>query len=271
MRHFILHVLILCTVGLCAISCRTEKSMAYFKNADSLKTSIKNVDYALKLVPADQIQITISSMVPEATDIFRFAPSSYASPDMAQTKSQNSVEESYIVDSDGCIEIPVIGKLKVAGLSTLELKDLILKKVSEHVENPVVKVTLTNFRVNILGEVRAPGAKTVKTQKYTILDAIADAGDITLYGKRENVMLIREEDGVRTFHRLNIEDAGIVNSPYFYLKQNDVIYVEPNAVRVANSEYNQNNSFKISVVSTVVSAISVIASLIVTLVVANKN
>ncbi len=238
-------------------------------NADSLGTSINRMDYSLKLVPSDQLKVLISSLVPEATAAFKTMNAVYTTTDGSQTDNQSTTlrEEYslYIVDKDGNIDVPVIGKLKVAGLSTLEVADLLRNKVSEHVQDPIVDVKLANFRVNILGEVRSPGAKTVKTERYTIFDALADAGDLTMYGRRDNVLLVREDAGVRSFHRLNLNDANIVNSPYYYLRQNDVIYVEPNAVRVVNSEYNQNNSFKVSVISTVVSAISVIASLVIAL------
>lgn len=267
MTNKIFLILAIAIISLTA-SCRTGKNIAYFQNADTLK-SLENTDYALKLIPSDQLKIMISSLIPEATDIFSQTAANYTTTDGSQVSNQSTtISEKYslyIIDKNGEIEMPIIGKLKLAGLSTLEATDLIKQRLSEHVQDPIVRVELANFRVNVLGEVTTPGAKTVKTERYSIFDAIADAGDLTIYGKRENVMLIREENGTRTFHRIDLTDANIVNSPYFYLKQNDVLYIEPDKVRVANSEYNTNNSFKISVVSTVVSAISVIASLVIAL------
>lgn len=157
----------------------------------------------------------------------------------------------------------MLGTIKAAGCTTRELAEVIRKKVAETVADPIVDVKLQSFRVNVLGEVRNPGAKEAKSERYTIMDALADAGDITMYGIRTNVMLIREEKGVKSFHRLDLTDANLINSDYYYLKQNDVIYVEPDKVKVVNSEYNQNNAFKVSVISTVVSALSVIASMII--------
>ena len=171
----------------------------------------------------------------------------------------------YVINESGEINVPTIGKVKVAGMTTTQLEDFLRGEVAKNVSDPIVKVQLTSFRVNVLGEVRNPGAKTAKTERYTILDAIADAGDLTLYGMRNNVMLIREEDGERRFHTIDLTDANLLNSPYFYLKQNDVIYVEPDKVRVINSEYNQNNSYKLSIASAVISAASVIASLVIAL------
>ena len=243
--------------------------MAYFQNADTISCSIENVDYALKIVPADQLKVLISSVVPEATEVFRMGETTYTTTDGSQYMNQSTTLSEtyslYTVDKNGEITVPVIGNLKVAGLSTLEATELLRNEVAKHVQDPIVRVELASFRVNVLGEVKNPGAQTVKTERYTVLDALAGAGDMSMYGKRENVMVIREENGERTFNRLDLRDANSVNSPYFYLKQNDVVYVEPNAVRVVNAEYNQNNSFKVSIVSAVISAVSVVASLMISL------
>ena len=130
---------------------------------------------------------------------------------------------------------------------------------------------LVNFRVNVLGAVLEPGSIEVKSERFSVLDALAAAGDMTVQGKRDNVLLIRDNNGKREFHRLNLKDAGIVDSPYFYMQQNDVIYVEPSDVAAENAEYNQNNSFKVSVISTVVSAASVVASLLIALLINNNK
>ena len=210
----------------------------------------------LKLIPSDVIDVTISSLIPQATDAYRLVPAPENGLDF-NPKTQ------YVINESGEINVPTIGKVKVAGMTTTQLEDFLRGEVAK--SDPIVKVQLTSFRVNVLGEVRNPGAKTAKTERYTILDAIADAGDLTLYGMRNNVMLIREEDGERRFHTIDLTDANLLNSPYFYLKQNDVIYVEPDKVRVINSEYNQNNSYKLSIASAVISAASVIASLVIAL------
>ena len=139
------------------------------------------------------------------------------------------------------------------------------KQIGKNVSNPIVRVHFVNFRVNVLGEVKTPGAISVKKERFSVLDALAEAGDLTEYGERENVLLIREEGDKKIYYRFNLNNSDILTSPYFYLKQNDVIYVEPNEIRQENAMYNQNNSFKISVVSTIVSATSVIVSLIIAL------
>ena len=155
--------------------------------------------------------------------------------------------------------------IHVAGMTTSELQNLIAKKISVDVEDPIVKVALVNFRGNVLGEVRNPGTIGVNRERFSILDALGAAGDLTEYAERNNILLIREVDGKKEFHRLNLNDAELLSSPYYYLQQNDAIYVEPNKIRKDNSKYNQNNAFKLSMASAIISASSVIASLVIAL------
>lgn len=251
-------IILVAIVSLAFTSCKSTKNVSYFQNADKVTIDLSKNDYSLKLQPTDQLNITISSLVPSATDAYRIIPAPTDGSDFHPAVN-------YIVDNNGEIDIPTLGKIKVAGMTTTELKNFIEKEVSKAVADPIVVVKLSSFRVNVLGEVRSPGAKQSISEKYSILDAIADAGDITLYGIKTNVMLIREENGKKEFHTIDLTDANLINSPYFYLKQNDVIYVQPDKVRVVNSEFNQNNSFKLSIATAVISAVSVIASLVIAL------
>lgn len=231
-------------------SCKAPQSLAYFENADSLKTvGTTALDYAVKIRPADELIITVNSIVPEATAAYNL--------------SSTPQNQTYVVDTDGEITMPVIGKIHAAGMTTKGLGDYLTEKISKEVDSPVVRVQLANFRVNVLGEVKRPGAIEAKSERFTIFDALAAAEDMTEYGERTNVMVIREENGQRAYHRVNLKDARIVDSPYYYLQQNDVVYVEPNQIKAGNAKYSQNNAFKVAVVSTIVSAVSVIASLVI--------
>ena len=173
--------------------------------------------------------------------------------------------QTYVVNSDGDIYFPVLGKIHVSGMTTEQLQAYLTERISHDVEDPVVNVRIANFEVVVGGEVKSPKKIRVNRNRYSVLDALGDAGDPTEYGERSNVLLVREENGRREYHRLNLNSSDILSSPYFYLQQNDYIYVEPNAVRQANSKYNQHNSFKLSVISTIVSASSVVASLVIAL------
>ena len=264
MKKCVLYVVAI--VAIAFSSCTTyTTSLPYFEDIrDSVSGEFVQGDYGIKIIPDDELLITVTSMVPTATAMYNLTMSNPAMRDdvLAPTQPQ---QQTYIVDVNGDIQFPVLGKLHVAGLSTQELTKELERLISKDVQDPIVRVQLVNFRINVLGEVKKPGAISVKKERYSILDALADAGDLTEYGERSNVMLIREVGGKRIYQRLNLNKSEVLSSPYFYLQQNDVVYVEPNEIRRENAKYNQNNSYKISVVSTIVSACSVIASLIIAL------
>ena len=147
--------------------------------------------------------------------------------------------------------------MHVAGLTTQELTQELVTRISKDAEDPIVRVQLVNFRINVLGEVKVPGAISVKKERYSILDALADAGDLTEYGERSNVLLIREVDGKRIYQRLDLNNSEVLSSPYFYLQQNDVVLVEPNQARTTS---NQSIGLWLSMVGTVSSAATVVVS-----------
>ena len=247
-------------------SCKAPQSLAYFENADSLRVSTAALDYAVKIRPADELVITVNSIVPEATAVYNLPLVNPATENEIKMTSSPQ-NQTYIVDTNGEITMPVIGKVHAAGMTTKGLREYLTEKISKEVDNPIVRVQLANFRVNVLGEVKKPGAIETKSERFTIFDALAAAEDMTEYGERTNVLVIREENGQRAYHRVNLKDASIVDSPYYYLQQNDVVYVEPNHIKAGNAKYSQNNAFKVTVVSTIVSAVSVIASLVIALVI----
>ncbi|MBO4871691.1 MAG: polysaccharide biosynthesis/export family protein [Muribaculaceae bacterium] len=258
------------TLALCLLmmSCSTvkENKLAYFKNIPEQATgtlpSIGN--NSIRIQPFDELSITVSSLVPEATAIYN-APLDNMAPvgDVNTTASPRIA--THVVNEQGYITMPVIGKLRVEGLTTGEVEQLILDQVSQNVKDPYVRVHLLGFYVNVMGEVKQPKRITVTRERYTVLDALAECADLTEWGERGSVLVIREQNGVNTYYRLNLADSQLMASPAFYLQQNDVVYVEPNTIKVDNSKYNQNNAFKLSVISTIVSAVSVVASLVIAL------
>lgn len=261
------NILSIIAISLIFAACSSSKSsLTYFENLNAQADSVflSGGKYNVKIVPDDELGIYVSSMNPTAT-LYYNMPVTDKTIRGEQEVSAVPRLQTYIVDSKGDINFPVLGKIHVQGMTTEELTDYLTARISEDVKNPSVRVELMNFNVNVMGEVTKPGRIPITSERVSILDALALAGDMTEYGKRENVILIREENGKREVHRLNLNDAQTLSSPYFYLQQNDVIYVEPNDIRKENSKYNQNNSYKISVVSTVVSAASVIASLVIAL------
>lgn len=250
------------------MSCSTtkENNLAYFKNAAPAATGVmpQGMQSEIRLVPDDEITITVSSMAPEATAMFNAPLANQARRGETGIQS-NPRLTSYIVDRNGEIKMPVIGALKVAGKTTQEVEQMVRQQVSQVVKDAFVKVELQGFFVNVMGEVRNPRRVKVEGQRFTVLDAIAACGDLSDYAERNAVMVIREENGQKNYYRLNLSDTSVFSSPCYYLQQNDVVYVEPNAIKIDNSRYNTNNAFKLSVISTVVSAASVIASLVIAL------
>ena len=239
-------------------SCSTSKT-AYFENLDIEEMSGKMEvgNYELRIAPDDMLSITVSSVVPDAA-----AP--YNLPGKQELTIVPNLQV-YTVDKNGYIYFPIVGRIRVEGMTRNELSKFIEDKIRPELKDPFVLVQFMNFKVVVLGEVKNPGQISVQTERMSILDAIGAAGDLTIYGERKNVLLMREENGKRIFHRFDLTDQSLFGSPYFYLRQNDVVYVMPNKAQRNNSNYNQLAQYRISVVGTVVSAISVLASLAIAL------
>lgn len=263
MTKYLKRIALPATAALLLASCHSSK-LAYFNDTNTtLQGEIPVSQTALRIEPADELMINVSSELPQETSVYNLP---FNVPGLTQeivTNTTISQKQTYIVDREGYITFPVLGRLHVSGLTTRELSAELEKRISADVENPIVRVEIVNFKVNIMGEVQKPGSYRFDTERVTILDALATAGDMTIFGKRDNVTVYREKDGKVTYEKLDLTDSKVIGSPYYYLQQNDVVYVEPGSARSGQAEYNQNNSFKISVISTIVSACSVIASLVI--------
>ncbi|MGM9853632.1 MAG: polysaccharide biosynthesis/export family protein [Muribaculaceae bacterium] len=251
-------------------SCSSHQSpLPYFGDIDQMaasKTAVQSpVTYSPKIQPDDELYIRVSSEIHEATAQFNTYMIPVSTASEGKETATTPQLATYLVDSKGDITMPVLGKIHVADLTTEQLRDKLTETISHDVKDPLVTVRIMNFKVDVAGEVKTPGPQPVTTERFSILDALTAAGDLTEYGERSNVLLIREEDGKRIAHRFNLNSADILSDPYFYLRPNDYVYVEPNAIRQDNSKYNQNNAYKISVISTIVSGCSVIASLVIAL------
>ncbi|MCM1068113.1 MAG: polysaccharide biosynthesis/export family protein [Muribaculaceae bacterium] len=253
-------------VSLAMVSCSTSKTvLPYFTDIKDVKEgTLPKSDYMPLIQPDDELVITVTSANPEATAIYNLPNYNAATREVILTSSSVRTA-TYVVDSKGDIEMPVLGKVHVAGLNVDQLTEVLTEKISRDVSDPMVSVKLVNFVVVVAGEVKTPKTIQVDRNRISILDALAAAGDLTEYGERSDVLIIREENGERKYAHLDLNSSDVLTSPYFYLKQNDYVYVAPNKVRQANSKYNQNNAFKLSVISTIVSATSVIASLVIAL------
>lgn len=250
-----------------ACSCNNNKTvLPYFTDITEIQEGTLPVqDYRPEIKPDDGLLITVTSENPMATVAYNLPAYVPPTTQSAQTLGTQSMLEVYRVDSKGDINFPQLGTIHVAGMTLEGLRDYLVKRISKDVENPEVTVKFADFKVSVAGEVVRPGRFNITSNRYSILDALADAGDLTPYGERNNVLLVREENGERKFVHLDLNSSETLKSPYFYLRQNDYVYVSPNKVRQSNSKYDQNNAYKLSMTSTIVSAASVIASLVIAL------
>lgn len=248
-------------------SCKTASdTVAYFQDIDQQSGILTehNLSYEAKISPDDEIAIFVSSIDPNAVAVFNLPLTSYLSPGESTVNSAPTIQ-TYLVDSKGEITFPVIGKVRAAGKTRGELAEILQDKISSYAKSPMVTVKIQNFKISVLGEVLEPGTKKIVNERISVLDAIGMAGDLTIYGERSNVLIIRENEGKKEFYRLDLTSSEVFSSPYYYLQQNDIVYVEPNKARKGNAKYSQNAQFNVSVVSTIIGAISVIASLAIAL------
>lgn len=219
-------------------SCGTVKDIAYFQNKVINEPEAIEKHAGIVIQPKDMLSIVVSSRNPELVAMFNLPVVSYqAGSEIVATAGYNQRLMGYVVDNDGYIDFPVLGPLKVAGLTRWELSNLIKDRLLKDglLTDAVVTVEFMNFKVSVLGEVNSPGTYTLNNDKVTILQAISLARDLTIYGQRENVCVIRESEGERIIYEINLCDVSMFNSPAYYLQQNDVVYVQPSEVKARQS------------------------------------
>lgn len=215
-------------------ACNSSKNVVYFNNITD--TTFKTLMEVQPIIQKnDLLSISVSSLNPEATLLFN----SPNIPTVTSTTANGTSAQmtGYLVNADETIQFPVLGTLKVGGLTKKQLSDTLTKKLvnKKLLVDPIVNVRFLNFRVTVLGEVAKPTVVSVANERISILEAIGLAGDLTIYAKRDNVLLIREENNERIVKRVNLNNSDIFSSPYYYLKTNDIVYAEPNKAKVSSS------------------------------------
>jgi polysaccharide export outer membrane protein len=216
-------------------SCVDTRTVTYFTDLNENSSTASTPVPESYIQKNDLLHINISSLNPEASALLN-------TPIQPGVVAEGmNMTSGYLVNPDGTIQLPVLGNMKAEGLTKEKLRENIIKKILDGklLVDPVVNIRFLNFRVTVLGEVNKPSVVTVPNERISLLEALGLAGDLTIYGKRENVLVIREENGVKTYKRLNLNSNDVLSSPYYYLKSNDIIYVEPNKARVASSQRSQ--------------------------------
>jgi polysaccharide biosynthesis/export protein len=249
-------------------SCSTKRNLVYFSDlpkTTDFSTAIKN--YTAPKIQADDIlSISVSSLNAESNVLFNnvLLPANNNSNVIAE-----KIDDGYLVDKNGAINFPVIGKIPLAGLTKEQATEKMTDLIKEHVKNPIVNIRYLNFKVTVIGEVTKPATFIVDTDKINVLEALGLAGDMTAFGRRENVLIIREKDGVRTTARIDLNKKDVLTSPFFYLQQNDVVYVEPeNKTKVAQTD---PKNYYIGLWAAVISGFAFIAITVIDNVYDNKN
>ncbi|MGG7663488.1 polysaccharide biosynthesis/export family protein [Dyadobacter sp. BHUBP1] len=262
-RYF-LHSLVLGIVFISAFSsCISNKSIVYFQG-DSLRYTAQEITqkYTPVIQPNDILSIVVGSLNAEANEIFN-TPNSFttATTNYSTTGGGARVQPlGYLVDADGSIEMPMVGKVKIGGLRTIDAADTIRTRLSSYLKEPSVIVRNLNFKVSVLGEVARPSIYVIPDEKITLPEVLSLAGDLTIYGKRENVMIIREENGKREYARIDLTSRDVLSSPYYYLHKNDIIYVEPIKTKINATDRNVQ---LVPIITSIVAAIGTLGILII--------
>ncbi len=246
-------------------SCSSTKDVAYFQNSNEVNLDSSQVLYDARIMPKDILTITVSTTDGDAAAPFNMTVNTTLTQSSRSTYSQPLLQ-SYLVDNEGNIEFPKVGVVHLGGLTKSQAEKMIYDKIKPYMsdsENPIVNVRMSNYKISVLGEVTRPGMYTVSNEKITILEALAQAGDLTIYGVRNNVKLIREDStGKKSIHVLNLNDASLINSPYYYLQQNDIVYVEPNKVKAQNSSVGSMTTLWFSATSILISMTSLLYNIL---------
>ena len=259
MMKFFLPILAVLLMTSCISNKKLTDQAVYFKNVSDSVLQTTASSYRSEIQKGDILYIGVLSSNEATTKLFNMQ-NFYAGAETGSANMASNPAVGYLVDENGEIRFPFVGQMHVAGMNKSALTDSLTVKVREYASDAVVIIRVMNFKVTILGEVQAPGSYTIPSERVTILDVIGLAGDLTVFGKRNNVRVIREFNGKREMGTINLNDGRIFNSPYYYLRQNDIVYVEMNDRKIVNAD--QTNNRNLSLALGALSAISLIVTLV---------
>lgn len=231
-------------------SCASKKDVVYFQTAKDFETIVDTNTFTPKLKVNDIISIYVSTFDLEAVEPFNLKK--------GQTDSGGLQYIDYLIDIDGNIDYPVLGKIKLLGLSVEQAKELLKEKLSDYLKDPIVNIRILNFRIAVLGEVNRPGMYEVSGERITLLEAIALAGDLKIKAKRENILVVRDFNGTKTYTRVDLTNKELFNSPVYFLTQNDVVYVEPNKSAITQAYFDGRVGAAISIASIIITSTVII-------------
>lgn len=248
-------------------ACQSYKKVPYFQNVEVVnEVEQQEKLYDAKIMPKDLLTIVVSCTNPELAIPFNLTVASNAGIAVSTSSyvTTQPVLQPYLVDNEGNINFPVLGELKLGGLTKREAEQLIIDKLKPYMkETPIVTVRMVNYKISVIGEVTRPGTFTISNEKVNLLEALAMAGDMTVYGLRDNVKLIREDaNGKQQIVTLDLNNAETILSPYYWLQQNDIVYITPNKAKARNSDVGNSTSLWFSATSILVSVVSLLVNIL---------
>lgn len=228
-------------------SCASKKEVVYFQDSTNFETLVSSNTDSYRFKVDDVVSIHISTLDPEASlpfNLFKGAEEGGIRPEQV----------NYIIDKEGSIDFPVLGSIKIDGLSPADVKSLLKEKLADYLKNPIINIRLKNFTVTVLGEVNRPGTYPVNGEQITILEAIGLAGDLGIKGMRKNVLVIRDFNGTKVYNRIDLTSKKALDSPVYYLTQNDVVYIEPNQSAITTSNLDNRATIAVSIASILITS-----------------
>ena len=241
-------------------SCATKDDVVYFNGMSSADNSIGLDSYSPTYHVDDELVIIVNALDSEAARPFNKSSVS-VSIDILDARGRERIQ-TYRVDPNGNVNFPVLGELKMAGLNRQQATNMLQEKLADYIKNPIVDIETVNYRITVLGEVQRPGTYTAVNERITLVEAISLAGDLTIYGERENVLVIQDYDGKKTYTRVNLKSNDLFNSPVYYLSQNDVVYVEPNKTRAKNSAIGAQTGVILSSLGLLISMTALVVTIL---------
>ena len=232
-------------VSIVLFSCVARKNMVYYRNIESMNNKEMTNSYEIKIQPDDLLMIAVSCDDPEIAKPFNIGA-------LSQSQSGSSSQQlgpTYLVDVNGVIDFPVLGKLTIGGLTRTQVMKMLNEKISLYIKKPFITLTIRNYKVTVQGEVGSPGIYSFDSERFTLVDALIKAGDLKIQAKRKNILIIRQTDGVITYNRVDITKTDFINSPFYYLRQNDMVYVQPNRLVIQGAARSRETIFLFSAVA----------------------
>ena len=248
--------LVLACIALVAPSCSTSKQILYFQDIDKVEPQTQTTAYEAVIKKDDRLSIVVSGPDKSVTAPYNLTLGEMGSTGVSTSTDPEKSVLTYLVDPNGDIDFPILGTIHVEGMTRNQLVNYLTEEIGKDVKDPIVVVSIKNYKITVLGEVKSPGTYTMDSEKITLLQALGRAGDLNLTAQREGILLIREEDGKERHYTIDLRSAELLNSPQFYLQQNDVIYVPASPSRVVNA--TMASGIISTTLSTITTAISVV-------------